>query len=74
MTLTMQKNFTIDGDHFIVLTNFEGQYSIWPSAKSIPDGWTEAGFTGSRIECTSYIDQNWLDMRPASLSKKNFKK
>jgi MbtH protein len=66
----MHTNTTIDGNHFMVLVNSEGQYSIWPSGKPIPDGWTEAQFAGSKTECTSYIDQNWLDMRPASLSGK----
>jgi MbtH protein len=63
----MYNNFTIDGDDFKVLINVEGQYSIWPSGKAIPEGWSYAGFSGSKESCTSYIDQNWLDMRPTSL-------
>lgn len=66
----MNNNFTIDGSNFKVLINAEGQYSIWPSGKAIPDGWTDAGFAGPKAECALYIDQNWLDMRPASLTGK----
>ncbi|MBU3669355.1 MAG: MbtH family NRPS accessory protein [Polynucleobacter sp.] len=66
----MENNTTIDGNHFTVLKNNEGQYSIWPSGKIAPDGWLEAGFSGSKSECSKYIDENWIDMRPASLVSK----
>lgn len=61
--------YTIDGALFIVLINDEGQYSIWPAKKVIPDGWKDVGFTGSKQEASSYVDSVWTDMRPASLVK-----
>lgn len=60
---------TIDGDVFKVLVNHEGQYSIWPAKKPAPDGWKETAFTGNKSECTSFVDENWKDMRPLSLQK-----
>ena len=62
---------SIDGNQFKVLVNSEGQYSIWPLAKSLPDGWNEVGFIGDKSACSSYINEHWLDMRPASLIQKN---
>lgn len=59
--------YTIDGDRFKVLLNDEGQYSIWPALKDIPNGWMDAGFEGDKAQCTEYIDKTWTDMRPLSL-------
>jgi MbtH protein len=51
----------------IVLINDEGQYSLWPQTKEIPQGWTATGKEGQRDECLEYIEQSWVDMRPLSL-------
>ena len=59
--------YTIDGDLFIALINEEEQYSIWPAKKEIPLGWKDLGFSGSKQEASTYIDEHWTDMRPASL-------
>jgi MbtH protein len=61
--------YTIDGDLFTVLINDEEQYSIWPAKKEIPLGWKDLGFTGSKQEVSAYIDEQWKDMRPASLRR-----
>ena len=50
-----------------VLVNDEGQYSAWPAALAIPDGWRADGPAGSREECLLRIEALWTDMRPASL-------
>jgi len=55
-----------DGD-FVVLKNDEGQYSLWPSFREAPVGWTIVGPRGTRVECLTWIDQVWTDMRPQSL-------
>lgn len=52
-----------------VVINHEEQYSIWPSTKALPLGWSEAGKQGSRAECLAYIEETWTDMRPLSLRK-----
>lgn len=50
-----------------VLVNDEGQYSLWPSFKEVPQGWTIVKKSDSRAACLDYINQNWTDMRPKSL-------
>ncbi len=54
---------------FAVVKNHEEQYSIWPTYKAVPDGWTLVGKQGSRQSCLAYIDEVWTDMRPLSLRK-----
>jgi len=54
---------------FHVVVNGEGQYSIWPEYMTIPNGWTQAGKTGKKQECLTYIGEVWTDMRPLSLRK-----
>ena len=68
-TPTTVNAYTIDGDLFKVLKNDEGQYSLWPAKKATPAGWTETGFSGSKLEATEYVDREWTDMRPLSLQK-----
>jgi MbtH protein len=50
-----------------VLINDEGQYSLWPSFKEVPKGWTVVREADSRSACLEYINQHWTDMRPRSL-------
>lgn len=50
-----------------VVVNYEEQYSIWPSDKSIPSGWTATGVDGSKSECLVHIGTVWTDIRPLSL-------
>ena len=38
-----------------VVVNHEEQYSIWPSYRENPLGWQDAGKTGLKDECLSYI-------------------
>jgi MbtH protein len=54
---------------FVVLTNAEGQHSLWPTTIDVPVGWTNVHGPGSREECVEFINKNWVDMRPASLAK-----
>lgn len=65
----MLKDSVVDigNDHFAVLINSEGQYSIWQAEKPIPEGWTQVGSAGSKEYCLSYIEKRWLDMKPTSL-------
>lgn len=55
---------------FLVLTNDEGQYSIWPAFREKPQGWTAVGPTGGRQLCLDWIEANWTDMRPNALSRR----
>jgi MbtH protein len=64
---TRLDDVTIDGDVFIVLINDERQYSIWPAAKAVPDGWSRIRPAGPKVECLAFVEANWTDMRPRSL-------
>jgi MbtH protein len=50
-----------------VLVNHEEQYSIWPAERSNPHGWRDAGRSGSKADCLTYVREVWTDMRPLSL-------
>jgi MbtH protein len=52
---------------FVVVTNAEQQYSIWPEALPLPAGWSAVGERGSKAACLAYIERVWTDMRPLSL-------
>ena len=60
---------TMDGDLFLVLINAEGQHSLWPGAKPVPDGWTCAHPAATRADALAYVEANWTDMRPISLRR-----
>lgn len=53
-----------------VVLNHEEQYSIWPAQRQNALGWRDAGKSGTKRECLSYIKDVWTDMRPLSLRKK----
>jgi MbtH protein len=50
-----------------VVVNQEGQYSIWPVNKIVPNGWSTVGKQGQKESCLEFIGQAWIDMRPLSL-------
>jgi len=56
-----------DDKEYVVVSNHEEQYSIWPAARELPAGWKTAGPVGSKDECLDYIEEVWTDMRPLSL-------
>jgi MbtH protein len=53
-----------------VLINEEGQHSLWPAFKDVPEGWTIALKSGTRAACLEFIEKNWTDMRPKGLIDK----
>jgi MbtH protein len=67
------KGAAMSWDHpetrFDVVINDEGQYSIWPDYKEVPQGWKKADMHGRKEECLTYIEQNWQDLRPLSLQR-----
>lgn len=63
----IDNNFNIDGDRFVVLTNSELQYSLWPSGKAIPSGWSCVFAAASKAECLAYVEAHWTDLRPLSV-------
>ena len=63
----MTNPFEDENGSYFVLTNDEGQYSLWPSFAEVPDGWSVVHGEASRQTCLDYINENWTDMRPKSL-------
>lgn len=63
----MSNPFEHNDQEYVILRNDEGQFSLWPSFKETPDGWTIVGPRGQRGECLTWIDRMWTDMRPLSL-------
>lgn len=55
---------------FFVLVNDEGQHSLWPAFAEVPAGWRVVHGAADRVECLSYIEQNWADIRPRSLRER----
>lgn len=67
----MPNPFENDELEYLVLQNDEGQYSLWPAFRAVPEGWSVVGPKGSRAECVQYIEQTWTDMRPRSLARES---
>ena len=65
----MTNPFEDENGEFLVLVNEEQQYSLWPTFREVPAGWSAVGPRGSRQECLDYIEVNWVDMRPRSLAE-----
>jgi MbtH protein len=55
-----------DGQYY-ALKNDEGQYSLWPTFVDVPAGWTIVHGPTGRQACLDHVEENWTDMRPASL-------
>ncbi|MFJ9782987.1 MbtH family protein [Amycolatopsis sp. NPDC101161] len=63
----MTNPFEDENGTFLVLVNAENQHSLWPSTVDIPAGWTKVHGEDTRAACLEYVEQNWTDLRPASL-------
>jgi MbtH protein len=55
------------GDKHVVLINEEEQYSLWPTGRAIPDGWSIVHGPATKQACLTYVEETWTDMRPKSL-------
>lgn len=62
--------FDDEARNFTVVVNHEEQYSIWPTGREAPAGWTDVGINGRKAECLEYIASVWTDMRPKSLRER----
>lgn len=56
-------------EQYVVVRNFEEQYSIWRADMTVPDGWSVISDPASKSECLEQIGRMWTDMRPASLRR-----
>lgn len=63
----MSNPFEDENGEYLVLTNAEEQYSLWPSFAEVPAGWKIVKENDGRQACLDFINENWTDMRPKSL-------
>ncbi|MGA4847506.1 MbtH family protein [Streptomyces sp. G5(2025)] len=66
----MTNPFEDEDGTYLVLVNDEGQHSLWPEFIEAPDGWGVAAGPATREACLSYVNQNWTDLRPRSLVRR----
>jgi MbtH protein len=59
--------FEDENARYLVLVNEENQHSLWPSWLDVPAGWSVAHEEDTRQGCLDHIEENWTDIRPASL-------
>ncbi|GAA1026288.1 MULTISPECIES: MbtH family protein [Amycolatopsis] len=63
----MTNPFEDENGVYLVLVNAENQHSLWPEFAAVPAGWTTVHGPASRAQCLDYVNENWTDLRPASL-------
>ncbi|MGV9287529.1 MbtH family protein [Streptomyces sp. NPDC003719] len=64
----MTNPFDNEDGTFHVLVNGERQHCLWPAFALVPPGWDVVLADSERQTCLDHIEQNWTDMRPASLA------
>lgn len=45
-----------------VVISTENHYSIWPTSRETPVGWSHEGFVGSKQDCLNHIEKVWEDL------------
>lgn len=65
----MTNPFDDEDGTFLVLRNDEDQYSLWPQFAAVPAGWRTVLGPDRRQPCLDHVEENWTDMRPASLAR-----
>lgn len=53
--------------NFLLLSNDERQYSMWPAMLAIPAGWRCEQGPWSHQQCVDWLQLHWTDLRPHSL-------
>ena len=59
MEMSMNEQYDQDNAIYKVVVNGDGQYSIWPAERELPNGWNEVGVLGTKAECLAYIQKIW---------------
>ena len=55
---------------FKVVVNHEEQYSIYPAERRVPIGWRAVGKVDEEEECLRYIEEIWVNNRPADVRER----
>jgi MbtH protein len=59
----------MSGQAWAVLVNAEEQFGLYPAHLPPPDGWRARGCVGTEQECRAFVDEHWVDLRPAGLRR-----
>lgn len=66
MTADDPENVTADDpeeadpfSEYAVVRSIHGDYSIWPTAKSLPLGWEQVGVIDTKQHCLDWISEHW---------------
>ena len=63
----MTNPFESETGAYLVLSNEEGQHSLWPIEIKVPAGWEQRFGPEDKASCLAFVERNWTDMRPRSL-------
>jgi MbtH protein len=55
---------------FKVVVNHQEHYSIYPAERRVPLGWRAVGKVAEEEECLRYIEENWINNRPANVRER----
>jgi MbtH protein len=58
--------FEDDTRTYLVLTNPQSQFSLWPDGLPVPAGWTVTLPASTRAACLAHVEAHWTDIRPAT--------
>ena len=59
-----------DNTIYKVVVNHEEQYSIWPADRENARGLSDAGKSGTKAECTAYVEKAKAEKHPRGGDKK----
>jgi MbtH protein len=51
---------------FAIVANDDGQFSVWPTHRRLPLGWSYIGPTGTRAEMHAWIREQFVETVPAT--------
>jgi MbtH protein len=58
-----------EAETYVVVVNDEEQHALWPSFRTVPDGWQAICPPLSKQECLDVVERQWTDIRPLSLRR-----
>ncbi|OEV11871.1 MbtH protein [Streptomyces sp. Amel2xB2] len=61
----MANPFDDESAPFTVLRNARGQFSLWPAAFEVPEGWESVFGPAARTECDAYVTETWTELSRA---------
>ena len=56
---------------FGIVVNDEHQFSVWPTHRRLPPGWSYTGPTGTRAEMQAAVRQQFVETVPATYSARD---